>query len=472
MIWARGIISLLVAWGIGWGIVVIVAPTLRSRRGATAVAGVFSATVGLVVTTYLYWLWITLLRTTGLPYLALEAVVVVTLAVWAHLRWHAVPRPSLPAGRMNWATWLILLVIATAMVMTFAGLAVAVLHKPHGGWDAWDFWNVKAKYLYFAEPTWTAAFLGGACHGDYPLLLPLTIARMWCFMGSDSVVGPQLAVMFFMLVLTLTPVAALAMLRGGMAAMLGLLILLSWPYLLIHSAMQYADLPLAAVLLAAALAAVLALENHEPGHLWFALTGLLGMSAAWTKNEGIPFIIVLAVSMCLVMLVRRRGGRMLIVMLLGAALPLACLLWMKLVYAPADDLTGQAGFPVMWARAQDYTRHLRILHTLRFILLLCVNGWLFWLLVAVWLLLRGVRIGAGAWVWLAVAATQLVVYYLIYLFTPYELSWHLYTSALRLFTQVWPLLALLPIVLARPAGRLDYNPPPCPHDDEVSPATC
>jgi len=53
---------------------------------------------------------------------------------------------------------------------------------PHGAWDAWAIWNLRARFLAGPGDAWRAAFDDALAwsHTDYPLLLPATVARAGC----------------------------------------------------------------------------------------------------------------------------------------------------------------------------------------------------------------------------------------------------------------------------------------------------
>ena len=49
---------------------------------------------------------------------------------------------------------------------------------PHGRWDAWAIWNLRAKFLATPSDRWRDAFdpVVSWSHPDYPLLLPLAVS--------------------------------------------------------------------------------------------------------------------------------------------------------------------------------------------------------------------------------------------------------------------------------------------------------
>src|SRR6185295_10552637 len=137
----------------------------------------------------------------------------------------------------------ILLVIAfVSASLTFIFIS---LKRPHGEWDAWAVYNMKARFLFragefwrdlYAEPLyWTGT--------DYPLLIPTTIAGIWTLMGRESVAVPVLVAMLFTLGTAGVATSALSTLRSRCQGLLAGLILLCTPFSISHGANQYSDIP-------------------------------------------------------------------------------------------------------------------------------------------------------------------------------------------------------------------------------------
>src|SRR5579871_5924244 len=70
---------------------------------------------------------------------------------------------------------------------------------PHGDWDAWAIWNLRARFFYRGGEQWTAAFspLLSWSHPDYPLLIPGAVARGWTYAGRETMLVPWLIACLF-----------------------------------------------------------------------------------------------------------------------------------------------------------------------------------------------------------------------------------------------------------------------------------
>jgi hypothetical protein len=160
-----------------------------------------------------------------------------------------------------------------------------------GGWDARYFWALKAKFMFRDPAEWQLMFsqkLPWSNQG-YPLLWPGTLAWGWHSLGQESPLWGPFAALCFYIPCALLVVWYLAAHHTAITGWLGgsfALVLLPPLFWAIH---QYADVPLAFFMTACGLTLVSALRLNAPG--LFMISGLMGGLAAWTKNEGILFVV-------------------------------------------------------------------------------------------------------------------------------------------------------------------------------------
>ncbi len=333
-----------------------------------------------------------------------------------------------------------------------------LIHRPHGNWDAWAIWNLRARFLHRGGEHWTAAFspLLPWTHPDYPLLLPGAVARGWSYAGEETTLVPQLIAVLFGAATVGLLMSTLTRLRGTSQGYLGGLVLLATPYFLELTADQYADVPLAFFFLASAAL----FEIHDRGiggmRLPF-LAGLLTALAAWTKNEGMLFLVV-------ALLIRLRAGVRrwyeMAAFLVGALPVVLVLAYFKLRLAPVNDLIAGQGAQATFARLVDVGRYGRIVW-FYLVALVSIGPGLAVVLAVYRVLLGGAPGRSGRGHAVAVLALMLTGYTVVYLTTPNELAWHLSDSVHRLFMQLWP-SALLALFLntATPEEAL-RQPSPC-----------
>jgi hypothetical protein len=345
--------------------------------------------------------------------------------------------------------------VAVAGVVVIIGLlstANYLLRRRQGDWDAWMMYNRAARFLFADQANWIGSFsplMDPIFHADYPLLLAGDIVAGWDILGRESAAIPMLQSALFSAACLGLFAAALAAVRSIGQAMLGVILLWGLPVFVNEGARQMADVPMAFFILAtAALLAMYVIKAH-PGLL--ALAGLTAGLGAWTKNEGA--VLVAGAGLALIsLLARRREWRMLLPFAAGISLPLVIFISFRLFIAPSGDILSAATGGSL-SQVLDMSRHSVILtHLWGEVLgfgLWGIAGLAFGILpiMLIYVLLFHRRPAAG-WVpalhaGFIILVVQVLGYYVAYLVSPYELSWHLAYSSTRIVLQVLPLLLFL-----------------------------
>jgi hypothetical protein len=368
------------------------------------------------------------------------------------------PVDESPCGILRLLFWLGLATVVGVWI-------VRSMQMPHGDWDAWMLWNLKARFL-FRSPEHGPELLShpALLHPDYPLLLPQTVARFWRWAGNDSVLSPAVLGIFWAAALPLLLLGSLVLLRGRRAGYLGGLALLATPWFVDYGHAQMADLPLAFFILAATILLILGARDPQRGGAYLVLAGLAAGGAAWTKNEGVPFALgVLAAATGIGWATGgwRMALRRLWWVAAGLAPALACLAMQRVRFGVQNDVIRGMPLWLVKARLLDLPRHGRIL-------LQALSMFARWpqsvapVLLLSAAFLAGPRRAAGGWravlPGLPGLVAMLLGYYVAFLFTPYGLQWHMDLSSHRLFLQIWPSAILLVVLGAQiqpPARRAD-----------------
>ena len=360
--------------------------------------------------------------------------------------------PGRPAS-----VWLLGALLAAGSLAALVRALCWFRDHPHGWWDAWAIWNLKARFLASPGPEWQRAFspLIAWSHPDYPLLLPLDVARLWLYAGELDPRLPAGLSLAFAALSVAGLVAAVGRERGPLLGALAGLALLATPVFLELSAYQTADLPLAFFLLMA-LGSVAPAWGRERGSArpWLAL-GLAAGAAAWTKNEGLLMGLAVAAGLAAAALRAGRPDARPGWLLAGLAPPLAALVAFELTWAGPRDLWAGQQWSDWASRAGDPERHRLILAYAAATLWSASGGWPLALLALLSALagLRSDPTRRPELVAIAVALAGIAAgYYAVYLLTPRDLAWHLETSARRLWLQLWP-SALLGLFLGLRAPR-------------------
>lgn len=441
------------------------------RAAARAPAGILVALAcggGLGLASYTYMIALLAAGASRASVIGLDGALLAAAAVWWWRRRTLSPR--LPPTPWRGGERAALAVVVIAAVGALAAFTANALVNPHGEWDAWAIWNVRARFLFRAGPQWRRAFSAELMHADYPLLLPAAVAHVWTSAAAESNAAPLAVALCFAGALVVLLAAALAYLRGRMHGLLGGLCLLATPLLLRRAAWQYADIPLAFFLLATvALLAVAdraaAAADAPAARGALILAGALAGMAAWTKNEGALFVVaVVAVRALCTARARTLDWRRAAAFAIGLAPGALVLAYFKLVLAPRSYLFADQHVADYAARLLDPSRYAVIATVAGAVLLQSLGIITVAVPVAVLLLGRtrdATARRAAAWVGLLLALVALG-YAAVYLVTPLDLDWQLRHSLDRLLLQLWPsvLFAVLLATASPQEWRGETQPAP------------
>jgi hypothetical protein len=343
----------------------------------------------------------------------------------------------------TWAAAALLAAIGALAIASFIG---ASLVSPHGEWDAWAIWNQHARLFARGYPSvWRDAFspLLVRFHPSYPLLLPLSVARGWVFAGRETVLVP--IGMAALLAASTVLVAATSVARSRTTA-LGLVtatILLASPVFVREAAGQIADIPLSFYVLTTFVLIAHAIETDSSR--WWRFAGVSAGFAAWTKDEGAVFVLVLF-AVCGAWAGRSggwQGVKRLGPLVAGAMPSLVTLAFFKVWLAPPNELVTAQTLGHVMASVTDTHRLTMVLDA--FGRELWTGGaTLFGVLPILALYVAACGVRRPVPVAPALAASTVIGLItadaLAYVLTPYSLTWHLSTSLGRVLLQVLPTL--------------------------------
>lgn len=445
--WAWG---LLLPVALGWAVARCLAPACP--RGLALALG---AALGPALTSLPRVGWVVAIGAPGAAAVAGEAVLLAALLALARRRAGAADLAAAsapPWTRQERALACVLALVLVAFLATFAAEAVV---SPHGAWDAWSIWNLRARALARCGGDWALvlhAVPEPAYHPDYPLAVPGAVARLWSLVG-ESRAAPMLLGLQAALAGAALVGAAVTGARGRAAGLLAAAVVLAAPTWARHAAGQLADVPLATTWATAL--ALLVRAERDPAAL--ALAGLAAGLAAWTKNEGL--VACVAVIAGAALLAGRTGG----LAALAGATPALLAVALHQATTPTNDLLVAQGADTP-ARLLVAGRWWQVVTAL--------GATALWLWPAPALAAyvpavglrprpappapgpRATRVVAG------LVAAQLAAYVLAYVTSPWDLTWHLRTSSERVLLHAWPAAVLLALLVARAPDGAVASPRP------------
>jgi len=423
-----------------------------TRPRPALLLAVMALPAGLVLTSASFFFWTVISggRSNWYPVVEVILLFLAMAVVWFRQHkgdraWWPVLRWRLPITHVSVLSGLLLLICASLCFVITCKLADV---NPWGYWDAWARINHKARFLFAGGDNWTWVFHTVAvAHPDYPLLLPCTVARIWSWGGEIDLRGPQLLSVIWGVWSLVVLYSMVSWLRSSLtAAILGLAYLTYQP-LLFWSAAQYADLPLVCLMLLAwgMLTAVRQFPDHARN--FACLAGFFAGSAAWCKNEGIVFLLLIFIWWVLCFLKMRIFDRnkTILCFFFGLTIPVGALLVLKTVYAGKTDIIADNSFAPqsIFALVADGERHRIIFESIGHLFDSSWSGGPLILVAAAFLLQHLCSCQRIAHVGTIVSvAAMIAVYYLVFLTTPHDLHWHLGTAIDRLILQLWPVFLL------------------------------
>ncbi len=435
---------------------------LPTGRGNMLLLVALGIPVGFGVSASHYFLWSYFL-TPSFPGFWLIDILLIAVLAWFNWKQRELFKTLVPEWKKwTWIDWLVGLLFLAVFISAMASFDAYTKANPHGRYDAWAIWNVRARMIARGGEYWKSVFIPQVFHADYPLLVPLTIARSWVMAGTESQrIPPAVAGFFTAASAGILPGALLAV-RKKQTAWLAGIILLTTPWFVYFGSLQFADLPLAACILAAGISLAIGLIDHVHNWRWLFLASLSAGLAAWVKNEGQLFLLVFTVvSAFLALTLYRRNERLknLSFMLAGVLLPLIVILLFKLALAPANDVVDTGNLGQSISQLFSLPRYSEVISALQeypkgF------GGWsipLPLIFMVSWVLMGPVITSENKPAILSLAGLlilQWIGYFLIYVITPHGLQTHINQSYDRLLMHIYPLFLFFLFLFLPPLDDL------------------
>lgn len=410
--------------------------------------------IGFALVSCIYFLWSVIFTPDraiiGLLFIEFIMAVLLTLTVYFSRKRTKGSDPNFKQQKLpdiNLITILATLVFIIVILSFLDAWQRESFQTPFGDWDAWAIWNLRAGFI-ASGAEWLKGFSQAIAwsHPDYPLLLPLNVARMWVILGNRSVLVPILLGLVFQLSLVGLLAVSVRIFRGVLqgiiAGMMGLVVVfMSLNFKL------YADIPIAYYFLAANALIFFGDVTSPKNQKYLILAGFMIGASLWTKNEGWAFLISIILSKLLLDLMSRnnlsQSAKWWGYILIGLLPVLLVTVYFKIAYAPPGDLLTSLDLTTIKSKVLSVSRYLTILRFARHQFMNYGN-----LIVPVLplLIIYGIIVGISfpsmqtrGILFLTFRIMFLgIIYFVIYLLTPKDLNWHLSTSIERLITQIMP----------------------------------
>jgi len=462
----RLLLSILVAVSAGTLLTCLLWPDRTLRKSSWLIRLAVGAGVGLGLSSEIHFLWLCS-RHSSPRYLVLADLALLgglATALWyfgARFRHAFAGTPARYAcsepARSRAMQWALATAFAIALLPAIYAFLSAFYNSPHGQWDAWMSWNLRARFFFRGGEHWRDTFssLFWGANPEYPVLLPSLVARSWQYAGQETELAPALLAALFTFATVGLTCSSLWFLRSKGQGLLAGLVLLGTPFFIRHGTAQYADVPLSFFVLASIV--LLCLHDRvspQRGGL-LVLMGVTAGCAAWSKNEGLLFLVSLILAAAAVLSrrrVRTAYVRHQLAFTVGLLVVLPVALYAKLRLAPADPMLHWQVSTLQ--KLVDWQRYGQILKAFGREILEFGN-WPVQLtpLLVFYSLLLGIDVEqlkkSSSIIAMGSVGLTLGGYFCVYLITPYDVAWHLHSSLQRLLLQLWPSAVFLFFLLVK-----------------------
>lgn len=355
-------------------------------------------------------------------------------------------------GIKRWTNILTFIFVLISLIILGTSILVSV-QNPHGGWDAWAIWNQHARFLFRSGVNWQLNYVAQNewSHPDYPFFLPVTIVRIWRFIGIETTFVPVfVSILFFFLTIT-TIYSSLTYFRSKFWGVIGALLLLGAPGFVLQGISQYADIPLSFYFLLTWVFVAICTQQ-ETAASWVLAGIVVGLSTL-VKNEGLLFAFLFLTGFFVLNWLRQTFKQRTVYFSFatGFLTIFAFTLYFKLFLAPQNDLIAENNLVTILQSLGNPLRYGQIGSAF---MQSAINYFDVPLIIfpLLWLFLGIERqrfkqpvIGLS----LFTLIFMLVGYFFVYVTTPYNLEWHLKTSLSRLFIHLWPSLVFISILMVQ-----------------------
>jgi 4-amino-4-deoxy-L-arabinose transferase-like glycosyltransferase len=302
---------------------------------------------------------------------------------------------------------------------------------------------MKSKFISGAPLAWPSIISqldSVTFHVDYPLMQSAFIAKYWIILGKESTWIPILSAFVFTFCSIGLLSSSVSLFTTKTKGLFAGLALLATPFFITLGDSQYADVTVGFFFLSTIVFLTFADKEKENKRNYFLAAGISASMAAWSKNEGILFIVCLIFTRILSGINRPKDVLSELKFLLAGTIPVLILLvYYKIMIAPPNDLIQGAGEESIINKIMNIERYELIGYW--FIKKAgsfgewIINPWWFFLIAA---LMFGVNNRNKTSYGMLLILFMLIGYFYSYVISYIELNFHLSTSLHRLFLQLFP----------------------------------
>jgi len=469
------LISLTVPIASAFFIVNMAWPEKDSFKSEFAVKTCLSIGLGLGLSSWLFFACLVLFGTVAKYFIWFDLILVIIFLIsFLYKKKNAFIsnlKPEFPSQDRKCFNYFLYAGFIILSLITIISFVLRVLNDPHGSWDAWNIYNLGARFIFRGSAEWVTAFSNPYDWSlpDYPLLIQGNVARIWSYVGYETLMAPVLQAFGFTSATVMLTVFSLSRLQNKNQGLIAGMVLLGTPFFIYNGSSLIADVPVGFYILATVILYCFIDEGtkKKPGLIF--ICGVMAGLAAWTKNEGLLLIISIYFARFIVITLQKGPGEFFkeaAIFTAGLTPVLIIIAYFKLQIVSPNIvyLKDQLASPVTLIFNQNFNA---LFNSLTDISKYIIIGKTFlikfyelekWMLIVfpVFILLMGrsdkKRNNPGIYTSLLILMIMICGYFTVFLVYPLDnLEWLLETTAKRLLLQILPsLIFVFFLIVAAP----------------------
>ncbi len=380
-------------------------------------------------------------------------------------------KPEFVSPDRKWIHYFLYTGFIILSLIAIISFVLRLLNDPHGSWDAWNIYNLGARFIFRGAAEWRSAFSNSYDWSlpGYPLLISGGVARIWNYAGHETLMAPVLQAFLFTAATVILTVFPLSRLQSKNQGLIAGMVLLGTPFFIYSGSSLIADVPVGFYILATVVLYCLIGERSEKKPGLILVCGAMAGLAAWTKNEGFLLIISVFLARFIVITLQKGPGAFLkeaVIFSIGLTPVLIIIAYFKFQLASPNIsyLQDQLASPVTLIFNQDFNT---LLNSLTDISKYIMIGKAFvikfyelekWMLAVfpVFILLMGrsdkKQNNPGIYTTLIILAIMICGYFAVFVVYPLDnLEWLLEITVKRLLLQLLPsLIFVFFLIIAAP----------------------
>jgi len=165
---------------------------------------------------------------------------------------HSNLKPDFLSPDRKWFHYFLYAGFIALSLIAIISFVIRVLNDPHGSWDAWNIYNLGARFIYRGSAEWTTGFSNPYDWSlpDHPLLISGNIARVWSYVGHETLIAPVLQAFLFTSATVILMVFSVSKLQSKNQGLIAGMVLLGTPFFIYNGSSLIADVPVGFYILA------------------------------------------------------------------------------------------------------------------------------------------------------------------------------------------------------------------------------